>query len=66
VQVVPRPAGTVGFTDLLRDAETMRLGDDLAVTVASLADIVGTKDALGRSDERAAVGTLRQFVAHPA
>jgi hypothetical protein len=66
VQVVPRPAGTAGFADLLRDAETMNLGDFSAATVASLAAIVRSKDVVGGGDEHAAVGTLRQSVARAA
>jgi hypothetical protein len=55
------PAGTRGFEDLRRDAIVMHLrsGD---VTVASLADVVRSKEAAGRPRDRAALPGLRALL----
>src|SRR5262245_15857189 len=55
------PAGTRGYEDLRRDAIVMRLrsGD---VTVASLADVVRSKEATDRPRDRAALPGLRALL----
>jgi hypothetical protein len=55
------PAGTQGFEDLRRDAIVMHLrsGD---VTVASLADVVRSKEAADRPRDRAALPGLRALL----
>jgi hypothetical protein len=55
------PAGTHGFEDLRRDAIVMHLrsGD---VTVASLADVVRSKEAADRPRDRAALPGLRALL----
>jgi hypothetical protein len=55
------PSGTHGFEDLRRDAVVMHLrsGD---VTVASLADVVRSKEAADRPRDRAALPGLRALL----
>jgi hypothetical protein len=55
------PSGTRGFEDLRRDAVVMHLrsGD---VTVASLADVVRSKEAADRPRDRAALPGLRALL----
>lgn len=55
------PSGTRGYDDLRRDAEVMHLrsGD---VTVASLADVVRSKEAADRPRDRAVLPGLRELL----
>jgi len=56
-----RPSGTAGYTDLARDAVHLTiLGVD--VDVASLADIVRSKEAAGREKDRLVLPTLRSLL----
>lgn len=56
------PSGTHGFPDLRRDALTITVrGVD--VQVASLADIVRSKDAAGRTKDKLVLPVLRELVA---
>lgn len=57
-----RPSGTDGFADLDRDAEDVDLGG-LVICVASLQDIVRSKEAAGRDKDRRALPVLRELVA---
>jgi len=61
VDLTFEPAGTRGFEDLRRDAIVMHLrsGD---VTVASLADVVRSKEAADRPRDRAALPGLRALL----
>ncbi len=61
LDVVAVPDGTTGYTDLHRDADTVRvaLDPDLFVEIASLADIIRSKEAAGREKDRAALPLLR-------
>jgi hypothetical protein len=52
------PSGTRGYSDLARDAITYEW-EDFAVPVASLADVIRSKEAAGRERDRAALPTLR-------
>ncbi len=55
------PAGTRGYEDLVRDAERIEvLG--VEVTVASLADVVRSKEAAGREKDRLVVPVLRRIL----
>ncbi|HEX6393094.1 MAG TPA: hypothetical protein VFZ97_06600 [Acidimicrobiales bacterium] len=55
------PSGTSGYTDLRRDAVNVTIhGTTLAV--ASLADVVRSKEAAGRSKDRAALPMLRKLL----
>ena len=62
LDLLMEPAGTRGFDDLKTDAETMRVASDppLQVLVASLEDIIRSKQAAGRAKDQAALPLLRQ------
>lgn len=62
LDLVFSPAGTGGFTDLRRDADDLRIAVDpeLRVQVASLADVIRSKEAAGREKDRAALPLLRR------
>lgn len=62
LDLVITPAGTEGFRDLVRDAGYMRVSIDpeLEVRVASLADVIRSKEAAGREKDRAALPMLRR------
>jgi hypothetical protein len=56
-----RPAGTQGYPDLRRDAEQIVvLG--IPVTVASLADVVRSKEAAGRPKDLRSLAALRRLL----
>jgi hypothetical protein len=54
------PPGTGGFDDLRRDATRMRLAEDLTVLVASLADVIRSKEAADRDKDRMQLSLLRR------
>ncbi len=56
------PAGTTGYTSLASDAVRLRVGP-IEVAIASLADIVRSKDAAGRDKDRRALPVLRELLA---
>jgi hypothetical protein len=56
------PAGTHGYEDLARRHEKYDL-EGLTVPVAALEDIIRSKEAAGRSKDRAALDTLRRLSA---
>lgn len=56
------PSGTNGFDDLRRDAENLDLDEGLVVSVASLADIVRSKQAAGRPKDQLTLPTLRALL----
>lgn len=62
LDLVFQPAGSHGYRDLIRDAEPTRVADDppLTVMVASLADVIRTKEASGRDKDRAGLPLLRK------
>ncbi len=62
LDITTTPSGTEGFADLRRDAVSIRLRG-VEVRVASLADIVRSKDAAGRNKDRIALPVLRELVA---
>jgi len=56
------PSGTRGYDDLRRDMVTMQVrGVD--VPVASLADVIRSKEAAGRERDRAVLPGLRELLA---
>lgn len=57
-----RPSGTQGYPDLRRDAIKVTLRGT-PVLLASLADIVRSKEAAGRDKDRRALPVLREMVA---
>jgi len=56
------PSGTQGFRDLRRNAVSIEAGDRLHVLVASLADVIRSKEAAGREKDRAALPRLRRLL----
>jgi hypothetical protein len=61
LDICVEPAGTQGYDDLRRDALTIQLGG-ASVAVASLADVVRSKEAAGREKDRAALPMLRRLL----
>ena len=62
LDITTRPSGTQGYDDLRRDAITVTLRG-VEVRLASLADIVRSKEAAGRDKDRRALPILRELVA---
>jgi hypothetical protein len=62
LDLVMSPAGTGGFQDLARDADELLVAESpqLMVKVASLADVIRSKEAAGREKDRAALPLLRR------
>lgn len=60
LDLVFRPAGTHGFEDLRRDAVEIDLGEGATVLVASLRDVIRSKEAANRVKDRAQLPALRQ------
>lgn len=61
LDIVLRPSGTAGYDDLARDAVSLRiLGAE--VDVASLADVVRSKEAAGREKDRLVLPILRRIL----
>jgi hypothetical protein len=56
------PSGTSGFSDLKRDAIDIEAADRLHILVASLADVVRSKEAAGRQKDRLALPRLRRLL----
>ena len=56
------PDGTRGFEDLSRSATRERLTETLTVSVASLNDVIRSKEAAGRAKDRAVLPVLRQVL----
>jgi hypothetical protein len=56
------PDGTRGYDDLRRGASRERITDNLEVNVASLADVIRSKEAAGREKDRAVLPVLRQVL----
>lgn len=56
------PDGTGGYRDLAASSDMLQVSDDppLRVSVASLADVIRSKEAAGRAKDRAAMPLLRQ------
>jgi len=62
LDITQMPAGTEGYDDLKRDAVEIELGG-VHICLASLADIVRSKEAAGRDKDRLALPVLRELVA---
>jgi hypothetical protein len=56
-----RPSGTTGFADLARDAVHLTILG-VEVDVASLADVIRSKEAAGREKDRLALPVLRRVL----
>jgi hypothetical protein len=62
LDVVIRPAGSTGFEDLARDASTITV-DGVTILVASLADVIRSKEAANREKDRLVLLRLRRLLA---
>lgn len=62
LDVTFRPSGTQGFRDLQRDAIEIEVGQRLRVLVASLADVIRSKEAASRERDRLALPRLRRLL----
>lgn len=62
LDVTFEPSGTQGYDDLRRDAVRVRLAE-VDVHVASLADVIRSKEAAGRARDRAVLPGLRELLA---
>ncbi|MDJ0867682.1 MAG: hypothetical protein QNK03_16380 [Myxococcota bacterium] len=56
------PSGTEGFPDLRRDAVEIEAAERLHILVASLADVIRSKEAAGREKDRLALPRLRRLL----
>jgi hypothetical protein len=56
------PAGSRGYSDLIRDADSMRVRvrPELSAPIASLRDVIRMNEASGREKDRAALPMLRR------
>jgi hypothetical protein len=61
LDIVFEPSGTRGYEDLRRGAVSMRVRG-LDVSVASLADVIRSKEAAGRERDRAILPALRELL----
>jgi hypothetical protein len=60
LDIVARPAGTSGFDDLRRTARRVEVAPGVTVAVASLADVIRSKQAAGRPKDQGQLPILRQ------
>jgi hypothetical protein len=58
-----RPSGTQGYPDLRRDAVTAEIYD-VTVQIASLADVIRSKQAANRPKDQRVLPTLREILAN--
>ena len=56
------PSGTSGFADLRRGAVEVEAVDGLTILVASLEDIIRSKEAADRDQDRQALPRLRRLL----
>jgi predicted nucleotidyltransferase len=63
LDITVRPSGTQGYDDLRRDAIEIAV-DGVPVLVASLADVIRSKEAANRPKDRAALPVLRRLLEH--
>ncbi len=61
LDLVFEPAGTKGYDDLARDAVEFRI-DDMSIYVASLEDVIRSKEATNRPRDREQLPTLRRLL----
>jgi hypothetical protein len=58
------PSGTCGYSDLRREALRTRVGPAISFSVASLRDVIRSKEAAGRDKELAQLPLLRRTLEH--
>lgn len=56
-----RPSGTQGYPDLKRDSVEIEAADGVRILVASLADVIRSKEAADREKDRIALPRLRRL-----
>jgi hypothetical protein len=61
LDISTEPLGTAGYEDLVRDAKPFEVGG-VRVLVASLADVIRSKEAAGREKDRLVLPTLRRLL----
>ena len=61
IDVTLEPSGTAGYSDLRRDARIARI-EGVTVSVASLADVIRSKQAADRPRDRAVLPHLRRVL----
>jgi hypothetical protein len=57
-----RPSGTEGYADLRRDAIAVEADEGIQILVASLADVIRSKQAADRERDRVALPRLRRLL----
>jgi hypothetical protein len=57
-----RPSGTAGYADLRRDAIEVEAAEGVHILVASLADVIRSKEAAGREKDRVVLPRLRRLL----
>ena len=62
LEIAPLPDGTGGYDDLRRGATREQITETLQVDVASLADVIRSKEAADREKDRAVLPILRQVL----
>ena len=62
LDVTFQPSGTRGFSDLERSAIELEVAEKLHVLVASLADVIRSKEAAGREKDRLVLPRLRRLL----
>jgi hypothetical protein len=60
LDIVVRPAGSSGFDDLQRHAQAISLGG-VSILVASLGDVIRSKEAANREKDRAVLPALKRL-----
>lgn len=65
LDIALQPAGTRGYRDLRRDASDAQLYG-VTVQVASLADVIRSKQAANRPKDQRVLPTLREILARPS
>lgn len=60
LDIVMRPAGTRGYEDLVRGSRRERVAEGVTVEVASLADVIRSKQAAGRAKDQGQLPILRE------
>ncbi len=62
LDLIFRPSGTEGYRDLRRDAIEIEVADGVHIFVASLADVIRSKESAGREKDRSALPRLRRLL----
>ncbi|MHC4108109.1 MAG: hypothetical protein ACYSTY_08495 [Planctomycetota bacterium] len=62
LDVTFQPSGTRGYADLHRDAIEIEVADGVRILVASLADVIRSKEAADREKDRLVLPRLRRLL----